>query len=401
MDLFTIGDSYKFFYGTSVIYLVIACYFILNRIIYNERSNRTSYSYVVLRVCHFSKIEALFFLIYSILNVVGYDFNLVPWRYFVYIVLSCTFVICFFNGITPFVMFVIIRRQMHNISIFKGMLNRFALLVFSCFVISFTILVPLILLQLDSVALDTYDYLFRLTVFLAFLQMVLFFFAYRDSALFIRSLLKRSFFTGFSCTVISTIFIYLPTVIWPLNLALILPLSFIIQVAYIFVVHILSQAKAVSRDFLTGMNNRNELYRYLTHMFEKGDDLNSTLHLIFIDVNKFKSINDTYGHSQGDKALIALSDALKKSAFSRNCFLSRYAGDEFVVVMRETPEQSVENFISNLLENIRMTNESSVNPFTLSVSIGEVAYSDDYTNLEEFIEAADRDMYEHKSVSEF
>ena len=181
MDLFTIGDSYKFFYGTSVIYLVIACYFILNRIIYNERSNRTSYSYVVLRVCHFSKIEALFFLIYSILNVVGYDFNLVPWRYFVYIVLSCTFVICFFNGITPFVMFVIIRRQMHNISIFKGLLNRFALLVFSCFVISFTILVPLILLQLDSVALDTYDYLFRLTVFLAFLQMVLFFFAYRDS----------------------------------------------------------------------------------------------------------------------------------------------------------------------------------------------------------------------------
>ena len=99
--------------------------------------------------------------------------------------------------------------------------------------------------------------------------------------------------------------------------------------------------------------------------------------------------------------MIALSDALKKSAFSRNCFLSRYAGDEFVVVMRETPEQSVENFISNLLENIRMTNESRVNPFTLSVSIGEVAYSDDYTNLEEFIEAADRDMYEHKSVSEF
>ena len=89
-----------------------------------------------------------------------------------------------------------------------------------------------------------------------------------------------------------------------------------ILVCMVFVMQLISQDRAVSVDFLTGLNNRKELMRYLGRLFEKTDELDQNLGLIFIDINDFKGINDTYGHNQGDKALLTVASCLKKAAHS-------------------------------------------------------------------------------------
>lgn len=56
--------------------------------------------------------------------------------------------------------------------------------------------------------------------------------------------------------------------------------------------------------------------------------------MMFIDVNKFKSINDNYGHNEGDVVLMQLSRLLKGVAETFNCFLCRYGGDEFILIKK-------------------------------------------------------------------
>ena len=161
---------------------------------------------------------------------------------------------------------------------------------------------------------------------------------------------------------------------------------------------LISQDRAVSVDFLTGLNNRKELMRYLGRLFEKTDELDQNLGLIFIDINDFKGINDTYGHNQGDKALLTVASCLKKAAFKKNCFICRYAGDEFTVVLKETTFFTVENYKSELQAQIDKLNSSGNLPFALSVSLGHVQYQERFTDFEEFLAQADQNMYTQKEA---
>ena len=165
----------------------------------------------------------------------------------------------------------------------------------------------------------------------------------------------------------------------------------------VFVMQLISQDRAVSVDFLTGLNNRKELMRYLCRLFEKTDELDQNLGLIFIDINDFKGINDTYGHNQGDKALLTVASCLKKAAFKKNCFICRYAGDEFTVVLKESTTETAQNYINTLEEELNKCNNSGHYAMTISLSIGHVQYSEKYITPDEFIAAADQLMYDQKA----
>lgn len=183
----------------------------------------------------------------------------------------------------------------------------------------------------------------------------------------------------------------------PLGWYFILPCMLGILVCMVFVMQLISQDRAVSVDFLTGLNNRKELMRYLGRLFEKTDELDQNLGLIFIDINDFKGINDTYGHNQGDKALLTVASCLKKAAFKKNCFICRYAGDEFTVVLKESTTETAQNYINTLEEELNKCNNSGHYDMTISLSIGHVQYSEKYITPDEFIAAADQLMYGQKA----
>ena len=115
-------------------------------------------------------------------------------------------------------------------------------------------------------------------------------------------------------------------------------------------------------------------------------------------MDKFKSINDRYGHNEGDRALICVADALKdavKQADDR-CFICRYGGDEMIVVIicddRE-PERRIRLSINEYLDKI---NDASKRGIAVSASIG--TYTDHCLtfDFEKALEISDKRMYEDK-----
>lgn len=85
-----------------------------------------------------------------------------------------------------------------------------------------------------------------------------------------------------------------------------------------------------------------------------------------LDVNKFKSINDQYGHTKGDHALKTVADCLRKSCCQRSYFVARYGGDGFTVVC----ELESDNSIDDVCERIHNTLAEANAAYPLTVSIG-------------------------------
>ena len=105
-------------------------------------------------------------------------------------------------------------------------------------------------------------------------------------------------------------------------------------------------------DCLTGLYNREYLEFLHKRSCNKKDCWVSG---IMIDLNGFKQINDNYGHSKGDAALIIVADLLRKS-FSKYGIVTRYAGDEFVVMLNTTDEQFIPELIERAKKNFQEEN---------------------------------------------
>jgi len=104
-----------------------------------------------------------------------------------------------------------------------------------------------------------------------------------------------------------------------------------------------------------------------------------------MDIDKFKSINDTYGHLPGGKALIAVSNALKRAVSSYHGFLARWGGDEFVVALRGADDASIKGFRRDLDKALAAIREEHKMPFDITLSIGEVVCTDPDESLSSVI----------------
>ena len=112
-----------------------------------------------------------------------------------------------------------------------------------------------------------------------------------------------------------------------------------------------------------------------------------------MDVNDFKSINDSHGHAMGDRAIAELSRLLSQSLLE-NAIALRMAGDEFIVLLPGSQPQQLENQIRRIHDSIEAFNRTGEVPFRLSVSMGTALLEGE--DIEAFLSQMDRAMYEAK-----
>ena len=146
------------------------------------------------------------------------------------------------------------------------------------------------------------------------------------------------------------------------------------------------------QDTLTGLYNR----AYLDYQLEMAaKDSNSHLGGIMIDVDYFKKINDTFGHSVGDEALI---DVARVILFSKpdQAVPIRFAGDEFILIIKGTCEENLKKVVNDIRNELKLFNEAEGRQYTLSLSIGYALYDVEKDNTDTFFKKMDDNMYEEK-----
>lgn len=163
--------------------------------------------------------------------------------------------------------------------------------------------------------------------------------------------------------------------------------TFIILFAYLHL-----QNQLISTDSLTMLNNRNRLHHYL---HQQRDDQESFV--IMVDVDHFKQINDTYGHAEGDRALILVSRALKKACerMTYSMFLCRYGGDEFLMIAKTNVPDDVVKEIKECLQEEISNQERSLS-YTIEASMGFARWDGNPDSFKESLVYADKKMYETK-----
>ncbi len=149
-------------------------------------------------------------------------------------------------------------------------------------------------------------------------------------------------------------------------------------------------------DNLTGLLNRRGFFMSAKVLYENSQRLDG-LWICFMDVDKLKTINDSYGHEEGDEAIIAVAEILKNT-FRKSDVIGRIGGDEFAVCGFYAAK-SDELFITRMDKNLESFNKTSSNPYTLSVSKGCLMKREDMKDatLAEIIAEADRRMYASKA----
>ena len=145
-------------------------------------------------------------------------------------------------------------------------------------------------------------------------------------------------------------------------------------------------------DCLTGLYNRVYLEFLHKRACNKKDCWVSG---IMIDLNGFKQINDNYGHAEGDLALCIVADLLRKS-FSEYGVVTRYAGDEFVIMLNTTDDQLIQKIIESAKKNFVTENEKNDKPYQLSASMGYAITNLSNETIDDFMNRIDEQMYQDK-----
>jgi diguanylate cyclase (GGDEF)-like protein/PAS domain S-box-containing protein len=151
------------------------------------------------------------------------------------------------------------------------------------------------------------------------------------------------------------------------------------------------------RDPLTGLHNRRFLDEVIEHEFHRADRLSQALSIVSLDIDFFKSVNDTYGHAAGDACLVMLADLLQ-SHMRKSDIACRYGGEEFLLVLPDADWKGAAQFAEKLrlLCAERVTSFEG-NEIKITVSLGVAAYPDDGTSHTEIINKADQALYLSKN----
>lgn len=156
----------------------------------------------------------------------------------------------------------------------------------------------------------------------------------------------------------------------------------------------------VSVDSLTRLNNRGQIDRYMNQVkYSEG----KKVHAIMLDINSFKKINDTYGHAEGDRALILVASVLKESVpgDEYSVFLGRYGGDEFSIFLQDNVKDGIlerlpEKVLERVRETLRIRQRENRLPYPLEITAGYDELRDRNDDLESCLARADQKLYLEK-----
>jgi two-component system cell cycle response regulator len=150
-------------------------------------------------------------------------------------------------------------------------------------------------------------------------------------------------------------------------------------------------------DGLTGVWNRRYLELSLRKEIERASRFSRPLSLLMIDIDRFKDVNDRFGHQRGDGVLVEVTRRIMGTIRTQIDFVARYGGEEFVVVLPETPCEGGKVVAEKVRAAIRDHPFVGDGPhLTITVSVGVSAYPLDGLTAEDVVRAADQAMYRAK-----
>ncbi|MBI9015283.1 MAG: sensor domain-containing diguanylate cyclase [Clostridiales bacterium] len=152
-----------------------------------------------------------------------------------------------------------------------------------------------------------------------------------------------------------------------------------------------------NHDSLTGLYNRHYLYKYSESLFRIAEINQYNIGIIVIDIDNFKSINDTYGHKSGDEILINFANKMKfELRAGQEIF--RIGGDEFVIIFENISDKALLNSIALRFKETIKNYTFLENPkLSISISIGTSMFPTDGSNLDILYNIADEHMYTDKT----
>jgi len=146
-------------------------------------------------------------------------------------------------------------------------------------------------------------------------------------------------------------------------------------------------------DPLTQINNRRAFQKFVNPMWSNTLRSHQIVSIIIIDIDRFKLINDTYGHAQGDEVLIEVAGTLKK-VIRNGDILARWGGEEFIIYLPDTKNSeavTLANRFCKSIANLQITTAS--NTISITVSIGVADNASNAESLDKLISDADKNLY--------
>lgn len=152
-------------------------------------------------------------------------------------------------------------------------------------------------------------------------------------------------------------------------------------------------------DTLTDVYNRAGFYKVTKEKFEKCIEEKTPVAVIFMDVDGLKTVNDQYGHEEGDNLIKGISQAIREVSVITEENYMRYGGDEFVVTIIDGSEAKVDDWRKRFERKLSEIQETSGKPYKFEVSLGyNMTTLTDIEDLSKVFDEADREMYLHKKA---
>ena len=152
--------------------------------------------------------------------------------------------------------------------------------------------------------------------------------------------------------------------------------------------------KLSSTDSLTGLYNRMRIEEFLESAIYSARRYSRPFSLIMLDIDRFKEVNDGYGHLVGDEVLVRLAEILR-TQLRKSDYAGRWGGEEFLIVTEDTDKESCALLAEKLRENVEATDFGSVKRVTISAGVAGFESGDDRVRL---IRRVDEAMYRAKSA---
>ncbi len=161
-----------------------------------------------------------------------------------------------------------------------------------------------------------------------------------------------------------------------------------------------SEAKMRSmamHDSLTGLPNRTMMSSLMSHSIKSAKRQHELMAIMFIDLDNFKTINDNYGHKEGDNVLIETAKRLK-DVLREEDIVYRFGGDEFIVTLEHIRNsEDIAKIAQKLNQSLQIPYQTNDYTFYISCSIGIAIYPNDASSVDELIKNADAAMYQAKN----
>ncbi len=155
--------------------------------------------------------------------------------------------------------------------------------------------------------------------------------------------------------------------------------------------------KIAATDSLTRAYNLGYFQECLDRVVEHYETTREPVSLLFLDVDDFKVVNDTYGHMRGDEVLKTISEAILL-AVRKQDLVFRYGGDEFAVILQNASREDALQVAERVFSNVNRSVDGLTTFMKVTVSVGIAVLDEEFTDTNMFLEAADKALYEAKKL---